>query len=47
MAYGMYAECPQCGVVAHGEAEIEEIFGFRYDGTKPQSWCKLSRSCLV
>ena len=44
MPYGMYAECPQCGVTAHGRDEIEEIFGFRYDGTKPQSWCKSCRS---
>lgn len=24
--------------------EIEEIFGFRYGGTKPQSWCRACRS---
>lgn len=24
MSHGSYAECPQCGVVAHGDAEIEE-----------------------
>lgn len=43
MPNGNYAECPQCGVVAHGDDEIEEIFGFRY-GTKPQSWCRSCRS---
>lgn len=40
--YGSYAECPHCGLIAHGEQEIEELFGFRYDGTMPRSWC---RSC--
>lgn len=44
MPYGMYAECPQCGLTAHGENEIEELFGFRYGGTKPQSWCRSCRS---
>lgn len=44
MAHGIYAECPQCGVIAYGEEEIEEIFGFRYGHTKPQSWCKSCRS---
>ena len=44
MPHGNYAECPQCGVVAHGDDEIEEIFGFRYGGTKPQSWCRSCRS---
>lgn len=44
MAWGNYAECPQCGVVAHGDDEIEQLFGFRYDGTKPQSWCRSCRS---
>lgn len=40
----MTAVCPQCGVSATGRREIEEVFGFRYGGTKPQSWCKSCRS---
>ena len=44
MPHGLYAECPQCGVIARGEDEIEEIFGYRYGHTKPQSWCKECRS---
>lgn len=44
MPYGMYAECPQCGCTAYGEDEIEQLFGFRYNGTKPQSWCRSYRS---
>ena len=44
MPYGMYAECPQCGLTAHGKDEIEALFGFRYDGTMPQSWCRACRS---
>lgn len=44
MPHGEYAECPNCGKVAHGEDEIEELFGYRYDGTKPQSWCRECRS---
>lgn len=43
MAHGEYAECPKCGVVARDE-EIEEVFGYRYAGTKPQSWCKDCRN---
>ena len=27
MPYGDYAECPNCGKVAYGEVEIEEVFG--------------------
>lgn len=44
MAHGEYAECPQCGIVAFGHDEIEEVFGYRYGGSKPQSWCKACRS---
>ncbi len=44
MSNGNYAQCPQCGAIALGDAQIEEIFGFRYDGTKPQSWCRECRS---
>lgn len=44
MANGEYAECPNCGKVAYGREEIEELFGYRYDGKKPQSWCRECRS---
>jgi len=44
MPYGEYAECPQCGRIARGHDEIEEVFGYRYGGTKPQSWCKDCRA---
>ena len=44
MSNGEYAECPQCGKVAYGKEEIEELFGYRYDGKKPQSWCRECRS---
>lgn len=44
MPHGEYAECPQCGKIARGRDEIEELFGYRYEGTKPQSWCKECRS---
>lgn len=44
MPHGEYAECPHCGLVAHGRDEIEELFGYRYDGTMPQSWCRECRS---
>ncbi len=44
MPHGKYAECPQCGLIARGDAEIEELFGYRYGHTKPQSWCKACRS---
>lgn len=44
MPHGEYAECPNCGAVAHGRDEIEEVFGYRYGGTKPQSWCRACRS---
>ena len=43
MPYGEYAECPNCGKVAHGEDEIEEYFGYRSVGDGkviPQSWCR-------
>ena len=38
------AECPNCGKVAYGRRQIEELFGYRYDGTTPQSWCRECRS---
>lgn len=47
MPYGEYAECPCCGKQAHGEDEIEEIFGYRNMGdgrTIPQSYCRDCRS---
>lgn len=44
MPHGEYAKCPRCGKVAHGHDEIEELFGYRYFGTKPQSWCRECRS---
>lgn len=47
MPYGEYAECPNCGKIAHGEEEIEELFGYRNMGDEkiiPQSWCKECRS---
>ena len=44
MPNGEYAECPQCGKIAYGRIEIEELFGYRYGGTYPQSWCRECRS---
>lgn len=44
MPHGEYAQCPHCGKVAYGKDEIEEEFGYRYDGSIPQSWCKDCRS---
>lgn len=44
MPYGEYAECPHCGKTAYGRDEIEREFGYRYNGTKPQSWCKECRA---
>lgn len=44
MPHGEYAQCPHCGKVAVGKEKIEELFGYRYDGTKPQSWCKECRN---
>lgn len=44
MPWGEYAECPNCGKTAYGEDEIEAEFGYRYNHTKPQSWCKECRS---
>lgn len=44
MPYGEYAECPRCGRIARGRDEIDRVFGYRYDGTKPQSWCKDCRA---
>ena len=44
MANGEYASCPQCGKVAYDRYEIELEFGYRYDGKKPQSWCRECRS---
>lgn len=44
MPHGEYAKCPQCGKTAYGEEEIEREFGYRFGGTKPQSWCRECRS---
>ena len=44
MPHGEYAKCPKCGKMAHGNDEIEELFGYRFFGTKPQSWCKECRA---
>lgn len=35
--------CPKCDAVAEGPDEIEEVFGTRHDGTKPQSYCRACR----
>lgn len=32
MPYGEYVEYPNCGKIAHGEEEIEELFGYRNMG---------------
>lgn len=44
MHNGEYAECPHCGKIAFGHSEIEEEFGYRYNGTVPQSWCRQCRA---
>ena len=44
MPHGEYANCSKCGKVAHGHDENEVLFGYRYFGTKPQSWCRKCRS---
>ncbi len=44
MPNGEYAECPHCGKIAFGHSEIEEEFGYRYNGTVPQSWCRQCRA---
>lgn len=44
MAHGEWAECPVCGKLASSSYEIEQEFGYRYDGTTPQSWCKKCRA---
>ena len=44
MPHGEFAQCPHCGKVAYGHEEIEDEFGYRYDGTVPQSWCRECRS---
>ncbi len=43
MPHGEYAECPNCGRIAWGTNEIEQEFGYRFDGTTPQSWCRACR----
>lgn len=34
--------CPNCDLIARGEEEIEELFGWR-KGDRPQSWCRACR----
>jgi hypothetical protein len=36
------AACPQCDLIAKGQEEIKELFGFR-KGDRPQSWCRACR----
>lgn len=36
--------CPHCDVVAENPEEITEVFGWRIQGTMPQSWCKRCKS---
>lgn len=38
------ADCPVCGKSAYGRKEIDEVFGYHYDKTTSQSWCKKCRS---
>lgn len=38
------AECPVCGKTEYGRNEIDKEFGYRYDATVPQSWCRKCRS---
>lgn len=38
------AICSHGGKQACGKDKIEELFGYRYDGTMPQSWCRECRS---
>ena len=38
------AICPHCGIQACGKDQIEELFGYRRDGSVPQSWCRNCRS---
>jgi hypothetical protein len=44
MSHYEMAECPHCGKTVFGKKEIEELFGYRYGGTMPQSWCKECRA---
>lgn len=39
-------QCPRCGAVAVGRADVEETFGFRKlrGRTMPQSWCRECRA---
>ncbi len=40
MPHDEWTSCPKCGKSEWGRSEIEELFGYIYDGTIPQSWCK-------
>jgi len=37
-------QCPKCHIWAEGEEQIDELFGWRYEGQTPQSWCKTCRN---
>lgn len=37
------AFCPKCQKEARGHEEITKLFGWRYKGKTPQSWCKECR----
>lgn len=39
-----FACCPRCGKEAQNKPDVIELFGLRYGGTKPQSWCIECRS---
>lgn len=38
------AECPRCKKHAEGRFEIDFLFGYRYEGKIPQSYCKICRN---
>lgn len=44
MPHDEWASCPHCYQQAFGRKEIEELFGYRYDNTTPQSWCRECRT---
>ena len=37
------AKCPNCSKMAQGKFEVTELFGYRYEGKKVQSYCKTCR----
>lgn len=49
MPYNEYAQCPDCGKIARGKDEIEELFGYRKindSASIPQSWCRECRETV-